>query len=54
MFGFLIGGLALAWGVAVAALDQMPPSPRLQKLCTALLVALGAAVVVGGVSTVAG
>ncbi|WP_250030730.1 hypothetical protein [Paractinoplanes maris] len=54
MFGFLIGGLAVGWGVMVAVLDQAPPGPRTRKLCTALLVALGAVVVVGGVTTVAG
>jgi hypothetical protein len=53
MLGFLAGGLAVVWGVLVAALDQAPPSPRLQKVCTALLVALGAVIVVGGVTTVA-
>ncbi|MBU2666042.1 hypothetical protein KOI35_21240 [Actinoplanes bogorensis] len=53
MFGFLIGGLAAAWGVMVAVLDHSPePSRRLQQLCTALLVALGAVAVAGGVSAV--
>ncbi|MCM4082849.1 hypothetical protein [Paractinoplanes hotanensis] len=54
MLGFLAGGLAVVWGVLVAALDQAPPTPRTRKLCTALLVALGAVVVVGGVTTVTG
>ncbi|MCO8274978.1 hypothetical protein M1L60_30795 [Actinoplanes sp. TRM 88003] len=54
MLGFLAGGVAIAWGVLVAALDQAPPSPRTRKLCTALLVALSAVAVVGGVTSVAG
>ncbi|MBL7255411.1 hypothetical protein [Paractinoplanes lichenicola] len=58
MFGFLVGGLAAtlaaAWGVMVAVLDQQPvPSRRMQHMCTALLVALGAVVAVGGVTAAA-
>jgi hypothetical protein len=54
MLGFLAGGLAVVWGLLVAARAQAPPTPRTRKLCTALLVALGAVVVVGGVVTAAG
>ncbi|WP_249998100.1 hypothetical protein [Actinoplanes sp. M2I2] len=53
MFGFLVGGLAAVWGVMVAVLDQAPPSPRTRKLCTALLIALGAVVAAGGITTMA-
>ncbi len=53
MFGFLAGGLAVAWGVTVAFLDQpsVSSSRRTQQLCTALLIALAAVLVAGGVTT---
>ena len=58
MFGYLVGGLAVAWGVMVAVLDHpqqsAPARRRTQQLCTALLIALGAVTVAGGASTLIG
>ena len=49
MFGILLGGLAVAWGVAVAVLDQPGAADpaRLRRLCTALLLTGGAVTATG-------
>jgi SAM-dependent methyltransferase len=52
MFGFVLGGLAVAWGVAVAFLDHpgAADSPRLRRFCTALLLTGGAVTATGAVA----
>lgn len=49
MYGFVIGGLAVAWGVAVAVLEHpgAADTPRLRSFCTGLLVAGGAVALTG-------
>jgi hypothetical protein len=53
MFGFMIGGLAVAWGVLIAFLDQAAASAgrRVDKLCTALLIWCAVVTATGGVVT---
>ena len=48
MFGYLLGAVAVLWGVMLAVLGQHDaPGPNLERLCTALL-AGGAMVVIAG------
>ncbi|GIE94534.1 hypothetical protein [Paractinoplanes rishiriensis] len=49
MYGWLIGALAVAWGVLVAVLDRpgILTGRRADRLCTALLIASGAATLAG-------
>lgn len=56
MFGFMIGGLAVGWGVLIAFLDQAaaPAGRRAGKLCAALLVWCAVVTVTGGVITAMG
>jgi hypothetical protein len=56
MFGFVLGGLAVLWGVLVALLDQPTPPDRGQtrRLCTALLITCAAVTTGGLLVTVAG
>ncbi|GAA0448311.1 hypothetical protein Ade02nite_61000 [Paractinoplanes deccanensis] len=56
MFGFVLGGLAVSWGVLAAYLDQPGAAAhrRANQLCTALLTACTAATAVGGVASLAG
>jgi hypothetical protein len=53
MYGYLVGGLAVAWGVMAAFLDQpgSSPSARTRQLCTVLLVAAAGTAVTGGVAS---
>ena len=54
MFGFLLGGLAVAWGALAAFLDQPGAAGgRAERWCTALLVTSGAVTVAGGVAAFA-
>jgi hypothetical protein len=50
--GLVIGGLAAAWGVVVALLDQPTASDKrlTDRLCTTLLVACAAAAAGGGLA----
>jgi hypothetical protein len=52
MFGFLIGALAVGWGVLIAVLDQPGPSSgrHVNRLCTVLLIGCAVVVVAGGVT----
>ncbi|MFF5083315.1 hypothetical protein ACQPZJ_19965 [Actinoplanes sp. CA-054009] len=56
MFGFVLGALALSWGVLAAYLDQPGAADhqRAKRLCTALLTACTAATAVGGVAALSG
>jgi hypothetical protein len=56
MYGFVIGGLAVAWGVLAAFLEQPGAAARRRatQLCTALLVACAAVGAAGGVASAAG
>jgi hypothetical protein len=56
VYGFVLGALAVAWGVIVAFLDQPGASARrhADRLCTALLTMGAAVTVVGVLATVTG
>jgi hypothetical protein len=49
VYGFVVGGLALAWGAMTAALDRPDASNRqhIGRLCAVLLSASAAVTVVG-------
>ena len=52
MFGFVLGGLAVAWGALVAFLEDPDAARRgrAERACTALLITTGAVTVAGGVA----
>ncbi|MEU8817246.1 hypothetical protein [Actinoplanes sp. NPDC048796] len=56
MFGFVLGALAISWGVLAAFLDQPGAADhrRARQLSAALLTACTAATAVGGVAALAG
>ncbi|MEV4350905.1 hypothetical protein AB0J83_41140 [Actinoplanes sp. NPDC049596] len=56
MFGFVLGALAVSWGVLAAFLDQPGAAGhrRAGQMCTALLTACTAATAVGGVAALTG
>jgi len=51
MFGYLLGAVAVVWGVTLAVLDQPTTSGRsLNRFCTALLTAGAVVIIAGGVA----
>jgi hypothetical protein len=51
MFGYLLGTIAVAWGVMVAVIDQPTASGRnLSRLCTALMTGCAVFAIAAGVA----